>query len=248
MYEVYLVTNLINGKRYVGITSQGVEERFKQHMWDAHKGSKTLFHNAIRKYGVENFKLETLESNIPDDLAGEREQHYIKAYDSYYPSRKGYNMTEGGNGTVGYIFTEADRAKLSEANKGRKFSEERNQRIREMMTGREYKQEWKDALSQSRLGRFTKQDNPFYGKHHSEATKQTIRENNSGDKVLQLDNEGNVIQEFFNLMDAGRWASENVSKAKYTTCATRIREVCNNSNKKCTAYGYRWQFKGRSID
>lgn len=248
MYEAYLVTNLINGKHYVGITSQGVEERFKQHLWDAHRGSKTIFHNAIRKYGIENFKLETLESNISNDIAGEREQYYIKAYDSYYLSRKGYNMTEGGNGTVGYIFTDEDKAKISEANKGRKFSEERNQRIREIMTGREYKPEWKAALSQSRLGRFTKQDNPFYGKHHTDTTKQTIRENNSGDKVLQLDKEGNIVQEFFNLMDAGRWAAEHASKAKYTTCATRIREVCCSSNKKCTAYGYRWQFKGRSID
>lgn len=248
MYEVYLVTNLINGKHYVGITSQGVETRFKEHLWEAHKGSKTIFHNALRKYGVENFKLETLESDIPQELAEERERYYIKAYDSYYPSRKGYNMTEGGNGTVGYIFTEEDRKKLSESNKGRKFTEERNEHLRQVMTGREYKPEWKEALSQSRLGRFTGVNNPFHGKHHSEATKNAIRAHNSGDKVIQLDLEGNVVNEFFNLMDAGRWASENVSKARYTTCATRIREVCVSTNKKCTAYGYRWQLKGRSID
>lgn len=248
MYEVYLVTNLINGKYYVGITSQGVEERFKGHLWDAHRGSKTIFHSALRKYGVENFKLEVLESDIPQELAEERERYYIKAYDSYYPSRKGYNMTEGGNGTIGYIFTEEARQKISDAHRGRKFSAERNEHIRQIMTGREYKPEWRESLSQARLGRFTKEDNPFYGKHHTEATKQAIRENNSGDKVLQLDLGGNVVNEFFNLMDAGRWASEHVSKAKYTTCATRIREVCVSANKKCTAYGYRWQLKGKSID
>lgn len=248
MYEVYLVTNLINGKHYVGITSRGAQERFKGHLWEAYSGSKTIFHNALRKYGIENFKLEVIESNIPQELAEERERYYIKAYDSYYPSKKGYNMTEGGNGTVGYVFTDEAKAKMSKAHKGHKFSKERNEHLREVMTGREYKQEWKDALSQSRLGRFTGQDNPFYGKHHSEATKQIVREKNSGDKVLQLDLEGNIINEFFNLMDAGRWASEHVSKARYTTCATRIREVCVSHNRKCTAYGYRWQLKGRSID
>lgn len=248
MYEVYLVTNLVNGKKYVGVTSQGVQERFKEHLWDAHKGSKTIFHNAIRKYGVENFELTTLESDIPDADAESRERYYIALHRSYYIYRQGYNMTEGGNGTVGYVFTEEDRKKLSKANKGRKFSEERNQRMKEIMTGREYKQEWKDALSRSRLGRFTKEENPFFGKHHSEETKSKIREKNSGDIVLQLDAEGKVVNEFFNLMDAGRWASENVSSAKYTTCATRIREVCMSNNPKCAAYGYRWMLKGKSID
>lgn len=248
MYTVYLVTNLINGKQYVGATSHSIQSRFKEHMWEAYEGSNTLFHQALREYGVQNFSLEELESDIPDDLAGQREQYYIKVYNSYYATGDGYNMTYGGSGTEGYIFTEADKAKISRVNKGRKFSEERNQRIREIMTGRDYKPEWRTALSRSRIGRFTGQDNPFHGKHHTEATKKIIREHNSGDRVLQLDLEGNIIQEFFNLMDAGRWASENVSKAKYTTCATRIREVCYNPNKECTAYGYRWRFKGRSID
>lgn len=248
MYEIYLVTNLINGKHYVGVTSQGVETRFKEHLWDAHKGSKTIFHNALRKYGVENFRLEILESNISPECAGEREQYYIRAYDSYYVSRKGYNMTEGGNGTVGYVFTDEVKQKLSEASKGRKFSAQRNEKLRQAMLGREIRPEWREAIRQSRLGKYKGQDNAFYGKHHSEATKQQIREKNSGDKVLQLDLEGNIVNEFYNLMDAGRWAAENASKAKYTTCATRIREVCLSSNKKCTAYGYRWQLKGRSID
>ena len=67
MNEVYLITNRVNGKRYVGITSRGYQERFKEHIHDALNGSKTILHNAIRKYGQDNFDIILLEDNIPDE-------------------------------------------------------------------------------------------------------------------------------------------------------------------------------------
>lgn len=53
--EIYLITNLINGKQYVGQTIYTAEQRFKQHL----RGDLYI-DKAIRKYGVENFKLEVL--------------------------------------------------------------------------------------------------------------------------------------------------------------------------------------------
>ena len=243
MYEVYLITNQVNGRQYVGAAKHGHEVRLHEHCRDAHREHSNL-HEDILKFGSDAFITQLLEGDIPDDKWQERERYYIKKYNTYYGDNpEGYNMTRGGLGTDGYIFTKADRDKMSAASKGRTFAPERNQHLREIMTGREYKQEWKDALSAARLGRFTKEENPFFGKHHSDATKQIIREHNSGDPVLQIDSSGNVVAEFFNLMDAGRWAAENASSAKYTTCATRIREVCMSSNPKCTAYGYHWKLK-----
>lgn len=243
MYEVYLITNTINGRQYVGAAKHGHVKRLSEHCRDAHKEHSNL-HDDILKYGAEVFTTELLEDNISDEQWQEKERFYIAKYNTYYGDNpEGYNMTRGGLGTVGYKFTDRDRAKMSAAHKGCTFSPERNQYLREIMTGREYKQEWRDALSAARLGRFTKEENPFYGKHHTEEVKQFIRETNSGDHVLQIDASGNVVAEFFNLMDAGRWASENVSSARYTTCATRIREVCKSSNPKCTAYGYHWKLK-----
>lgn len=250
MYQAYLITNLVNGKRYVGMTKNGYLQRFRNHYSEAvtGHGHQSLLHLDMIKYGIESFKVELLEDNITEEMHQMKEQYYIAKLDTYYDSPLGYNMTIGGNGTRGYHFTDEDRAKLSQANSGRSFSDERNERLRELMTSREYKQEWKDALSAARLGRFTGEDNPFFGKHHSDDTKKKIREANSGEQVVQLDSEGNIINEFYNLMDAGRWVSANVSSAKYTTCATRIREVCNSNNPKCTAYGYHWKLKERSID
>lgn len=250
MNEVYLITNRVNGKRYVGITSRGYQERFKEHVSDALNGSKTILHNAIRKYGEENFDAMLLEDNIPDDQAGLKEQYYIKLYNTFYTSHIGYNMTEGGGGMSGYKHTEATKAAISHSLQGHVFPESRNRKIKQAMTGRDYKPEWKQALSASRLGRFKGQENPFFGKHHSDETKAKLSEANSKRRVEQLDkSNGEVLNIFNNLDIAGRYVVEhNLSKAKYTTCSVRIAEVCRSSNRECTAYGFKWRFEERSID
>lgn len=58
---------------------------------------------AIRKYGVDNFLVETIESNLYDDELLLQEQYWIKYYNSYYKNNPlGYNMTLGGDGNVKY--------------------------------------------------------------------------------------------------------------------------------------------------
>lgn len=84
MNEVYLITNKVNGKRYVGITCRGFFARFQEHINAAACGSKAILHDAIRKYGPDNFDVILLEENIPDEMAGEREQYYIKLYRAFY--------------------------------------------------------------------------------------------------------------------------------------------------------------------
>lgn len=250
MYTVYLITNNINGKRYVGITSRNYLERYKEHINEAINGSKTILHNAIRKYGKDNFNIIILESNISYEEASDKEQYYISKYNTYYTSGIGYNMTIGGNGTVGYHFTEADKSKISESLKGHKFPESRNLKIKEAMTGREYKPEWREALSKSRLGRFKGEENPFYGKKHSDQTKSIVSAKNTKHHILQIDvNTNQIIQEFHNSLAAGIWVVENgYSTAKPTTCEGRISEVCRNNNDACTAYTFKWKFKEKSID
>ena len=48
---VYLIWNMVNGKKYVGQTIQPLEKRF-----NAHKYADSLLGRAIRKYGAENFR------------------------------------------------------------------------------------------------------------------------------------------------------------------------------------------------
>lgn len=89
---IYKVTNKVNGKSYIGQTRYTLEFRWRQHL---HKKDKTYFHNAIRKYGAENFSAEILEE-CPYSNLNEREIFYIAKYETF---KKGYNLTIGGDGS-----------------------------------------------------------------------------------------------------------------------------------------------------
>ena len=118
-YLIYLVTNKINCKRYIGQTQQGrLDKRIFEHLIESKTaGTTVIFHNAIRKYGIENFDIEVIEDHIPEEEIDEKEKFYIQFYHTYYKEGKGYNMTLGGQGTHGYIFTKKDKIKMSEKNK-----------------------------------------------------------------------------------------------------------------------------------
>ena len=58
-----------------------------------------------------------------------------------------------------------------------------------------------------------------------------------------------VLRKFHNPKHAGTWIVENgYSNGHPDTCGGRISEVCRNTNKACTAYGFKWRFEERSID
>lgn len=88
---IYKITNKVNGKSYIGQTRYTIEFRWNQHK---HKRDNTYFHNAIRKYGIENFNIEILEECNIEDL-NSREIFYIAKYDTF---SNGYNLTIGGSG------------------------------------------------------------------------------------------------------------------------------------------------------
>lgn len=91
---IYKITNIVNGKSYIGQTIQDVKERFYQHC--ATKCSKAVsnmaIHKAIKKYGKSNFTIEVIEE-IDSANLNDREKYWIKYYNSY---NNGYNSTEGG--------------------------------------------------------------------------------------------------------------------------------------------------------
>lgn len=100
---IYKITNKINNKVYIGLTTQTVETRWKQHIQTAfsenHPDSQTIFKKAIRKYGPDNFKIEVIdEANNLEDLK-KLEQYWIKYYNSYigWDNCQGYNSTYGGD-------------------------------------------------------------------------------------------------------------------------------------------------------
>lgn len=98
MHLIYCYTNLINNKKYIGQTNN-LKRRIKQHKDDSFTNYSEarynqLIHQAIRKYGLDNFEISILEDNIPTELIDEKEKYYINKYNTIAPN--GYNLTEGG--------------------------------------------------------------------------------------------------------------------------------------------------------
>lgn len=92
---VYLITNLINEKVYVGITKGLLSKRWIQHKSDAKRNSQCPIHRAIRKYGAEYFKIEAIETcNSTEELYA-RESAIIQIKKST-DSELGYNASLGG--------------------------------------------------------------------------------------------------------------------------------------------------------
>ena len=89
---VYLITNKVNGKQYVGQTIRSLEERWKDH---CRVRDENYFHRAIRKYGPENFSLEIIDTAETDEELDEKEIFWIKELNTLFPN--GYNLKEGGD-------------------------------------------------------------------------------------------------------------------------------------------------------
>lgn len=88
---IYKVTNKLNGKIYIG-QSSNIEERWKNHL---RAKDNTHFHNALQKYGKDNFIWEIIEDGLNDSkIRFEREKFWISFYKS---NIIGYNMTSGGD-------------------------------------------------------------------------------------------------------------------------------------------------------
>ena len=67
-YTVYKITNIINGKCYIGQTDKTAWRRFAQHKCKARNGynKNRPIHIAINEYGEDNFVAETLETGISE--------------------------------------------------------------------------------------------------------------------------------------------------------------------------------------
>lgn len=129
-YDVYKITNKINNKVYIGITSKGISARWKEHLYSAEHESPFKLHRAIHKYGKENFTVELIDfCNSWEELT-EKEKHYISLYKSNC-DEFGYNMTEGGDGTIGKEVSDETKDKIRQKAIGRQVSDETRKKLSE---------------------------------------------------------------------------------------------------------------------
>lgn len=129
-YCVYCHTNKINGKKYVGITSQNPEQRWRN--GNGYRNNEYFF-RAIEKYGWHNFLHEILYTDLSKEEAEQLEIELIAEWDTTQ-NKNGYNIESGGQST-GRI-PETTRKKISEALKGHKCSDETKAKISKANTGK----------------------------------------------------------------------------------------------------------------
>jgi group I intron endonuclease len=125
-YSVYIVTNTVNGKQYVGMT------RHLKMRWYRHRKAKSAgsaIQEAIRLYGVDNFVFTHLMDVFNFEHAKELEKEFIAAKGTKFPN--GYNLTDGGQGISGFVVSEETKRKIGEASGKRRYSEEVRQRMSE---------------------------------------------------------------------------------------------------------------------
>lgn len=177
----YLTTNLVNGKKYVGLRTSNVND-YK------YFGSGALIKKAIKKYGIKNFKKEILCHCDTYEEAHLNEAKYIKQYNTLQPN--GYNIDKHGGtkrtinqninislGLKGYKQTPEHVKHNSEARTGIKLSAQARLNISKGCKGMKMpKSQIEKTRQRMLLNNPTKIGNisPMTGKKHTEETKNKI--------------------------------------------------------------------------
>ncbi|MBL0303240.1 MAG: GIY-YIG nuclease family protein [Cytophagaceae bacterium] len=94
---IYLITNNLNEKQYIGLTVQTLERRWRYHQEQAntnHIKSKESLHAAIREFGADNFSIKAIDSGTTKKGLERKEREWIKKLNTLIPN--GYNISTGG--------------------------------------------------------------------------------------------------------------------------------------------------------
>lgn len=161
MIGIYKITNIINGKCYIG-QSKNIEQRFKEHQY--HK--QTIVGSEIELYGLENFKFEVLEE-CDEARLDQLEEYYIKKYDSI---KKGYNRVQGGQHNKGesnanVSLTEQDIYNIRESYKNHKKRLDVYESYKDKITFLSFANIWNGASWQNvHMDVYTKENKQYYSK------------------------------------------------------------------------------------
>ena len=111
-FIVYMHTNTLNNKKYIGITKQSLKDRCKNGF--GYKSKTSHLWKAIEKYGWDKFQSEIIYENVTFENALFYEMELIATYQTNNP-KYGYNGSAGGKGSLGFIPTEETRQKMRQS-------------------------------------------------------------------------------------------------------------------------------------
>ena len=174
-FIIYKIINQINNKIYIGQTIKTLEQRWTRHVDNARNGSECIIHRAIRKYGKDNLLLKILFYCTSKEEANKKEIETISKLSAKVPI--GYNATNGGEGSVGCIASDATRKRMSmsklgnENRLGCKTTDETKAKLSIAMTGHKYwgpatrTDEWKAMISATNKGKQYRLGHKFTEEH-----------------------------------------------------------------------------------
>jgi group I intron endonuclease len=209
---IYVLRNTVNGKCYVGQTTQEPSMRFKQHVKE--RSHCVALKAAFAKYGAEAFEMMKFGRAADKAVLDAMEIEAIAILGSIAPG--GYNLRAGGSwGTHG---PEA-RQKISKATKGRTVSDSHRELMRQRMLGTSPSPETRAKISATLTGRPLAEERHAamkgrgVGRRHTEESKAKMKANRAG---IPMTEEGKKKLRAANL---GKKHSEEI-KAKMTAAQT----------------------------
>lgn len=234
IYRHWIINDKGIEKSYIGITTETLNKRWGNDGCRYLKDT-TKFSNAIKKYGWNNFEhsvIGIVEADTKEQLKldlDEWEIYYIEKYNSF---KNGYNSTKGGDGVIGFRFSDEQKKKMSNNRKG-KYTGELHPMYGKRGElspnyGRQCSKETKNKISKALKGKYVGEKasaygrcgelnymygrygelNPFYGCKHSEESKKKMSEAKKGktnitaSKKVKCLNTGQI---FINQKEAGKW-------------------------------------------
>lgn len=139
---IYKATNKYNGKIYIGLTTKTLQDRIKSHKSDSRNGT-TYFNRAVRKYGVEGFDWEVVDTAESIEELQQKEIYYIDLYNTFDNPDEGYNTASGGQF---FEVTEEEKKRRSERVRGEKNP---MYGVPSPMRGRTFSKEHRKKMSES---------------------------------------------------------------------------------------------------
>lgn len=178
---IYMIECKINGKKYIGQTTNDIKTRWCGHLSRSKFNTETLLPCAIKELGEKNFTISQIDEGSSQHELDELERFYIEKYKTF--GENGYNMTSGGDcggkmsdivkeklriKATGKHHTKETKEKLRQANLGKKQSPETIAKRIEKLKGQK-------VIDTSNMSKAQLGNKNFLGKHHSEETKEKLR-------------------------------------------------------------------------
>jgi group I intron endonuclease len=248
MGYIYLITNIVNGMKYVGQTQQkDIETRWKCHRsLQSHTIGRYLI-NAYKKYEIDKFKYQIICICFDDDC-NKYEIEYIKKYNTIAPN--GYNLTPGGHSGITHpdsiekmreslkkSWTEERKRLVTEKfsgenapNYGKKISDEQKEKLRK--TSKQY---WEN-MSKEEYERICKERKErFKGETPSQKAIDALLKGSQSNKkrIGKYDNNGVCLESYNSISDASKQTGINLST---------ISKVCLGKEHYKTAGGFIWKY------